>query len=172
MEILIKNLIIVEEIEILLSILENSHASLTHLLEQIDPARYSQHRLEGKWSIHDQVCHLADAQVILHSRFQQFIEEDEPEIRSYDPGNDRTFSDRDMESEIDRYRKDRIKMVGKLREQAIGFWNKQGTHPAFHPYGSRVLLNHCLNVDYAHFFSVEQLGLTKNGMEDQILTLP
>ena len=161
-----------EEIEKLLTSLGNSPASLAHLLKQIDPARYTQNRVKGKWSIHDQVCHLADAQKILHSRFKQFIEEDEPEIRSYDPGNELAFSDRNMESEIDHYRLDRESMVEELMEQDIQFWNKKGTHPAFQPYGSRILLNHCLNVDYAHFFSIEQLGLTKDGMEENILTLP
>jgi len=35
-----------------------------------------------------------------------------------------------------------------------------------------LLLTHTLNVDYAHVFSIEQLGLTRRGLESGIMTLP
>lgn len=63
-------------------------------------------------------------------------------------------------------------MVAMFREYDEDFWNLKGSHEAFEPYSSKLLLTHTLNVDYGHIFSIEQLGLTKPGRESEIMTLP
>ena len=66
----------------------------------------------------------------------------------------------------------RAEFCKMLRGYDREFWTRVGTHDAFEPYSTTVLLGHCLNADYSHFFSIEQLGLTKESHLSEILTLP
>lgn len=63
-------------------------------------------------------------------------------------------------------------MISQLKSYDNSYWDKEGRHDAFAPYSTKILLTHAINVDYAHLFSIEQLGLTKPGLENEILTIP
>ena len=52
------------------------------------------------------------------------------------------------------------------------YWKREGSHDVFSPYNTKILLTHALNVDFAHIFSIEQLGLTKPEFENEIITIP
>lgn len=162
-------------IESTLRSLARSPEFLVHLLEQIPEHRFREPRLEGKWTIHEQVCHLVDAQQILMSRFRQFRDEERPHIQSHIPGQEgesKNYLEMDMEQAIAVFPSIRAEMVRMLEHQPGEFWSRQGTHDAFEPYNARLLLMHTLNVDHTHFFSIEQLGLTRDGLEGEIMVLP
>lgn len=165
--------------------LEKTPDLLEHLIKQIPEFRLKQHRVSGKWSIHDQVCHLVDAQHILLHRFKQFEVEDHPVIKSYNPdienpasghpvleqaGSD--YEKRDLNEQLAKFREMRSSMVRQLRSYEENFWQKEATHEGFDPYNARLLLTHCLHVDFAHMFSIEQLGLTRDEFAHEIMTLP
>jgi hypothetical protein len=155
--------------------LEKAPTILKDLLAQIPEHLYKQRRVEGKWSIHEQVCHLAEAQEVLIGRLEQFEQEEHPQIRNYNPPVNRPESyylSLDMTKELNRYVALRRKMITMLKGYSSEYWNKQGEHEGFEPYSSRLLLMHCLNVDYAHMFSIEQLGLTKPEFGHEIITIP
>ena len=63
-------------------------------------------------------------------------------------------------------------MVATLRAFPDAYWQRTGRHTGFTPYSARILLTHALKVDYAHLFSIEQLGLTKPGLEADIISVP
>ncbi len=162
-------------IEDLLSCLEKSPKILLSLLDQIPEHRIKVRRKKEKWSIHEQVCHLVEAQDVLISRFKQFEREESPTIKPYVPGPGRSddhYQKLDLRENLEAFKRIRFDMVEWLSSMPEDFWNKKGFHDGFSPYGSKILLTHTLNVDYAHFFSIEQLGLTKEGLEAEILTLP
>ena len=159
----------------LLDCLENTPFVLKTLLDQIPQHRYKIGRVPGKWSIHEQVCHLVDAQNVLWDRFQKFADEENPLIVSYDPlagKQDGHYLNLDMEEELENFSSKRKELLKMLRRFAPSYWNLAGRHEGFSPYSTRALLVHALNVDYAHLFSIEQLGLTKEGMEVGILSIP
>lgn len=147
---------------------------LNNLIELIPEHRYRERRLAGRWSIHEQVCHLIDAQSILSERFKLFADYDEPHIRAHEPeaevDPDR-YLKMDMRQALDQFPAIRSEMVMILKGYPPSYWSKQGTHDVFSPYSSKQLLIHTLNVDYTHFFSIEQLGFTNDGMEPNILTV-
>lgn len=155
--------------------LERTPTILNHLLEQIPPERFRLRRISDKWSIHEQVCHLVEAQGILSGRFTQFEEFPDPLIELYNPPVERPkdyLLSLDMDAELLRFSKIRAGMVSRLRGFPRDYWERQGRHAGFEPYNTRLLLTHALNVDYAHLFSIEQLGLTKPEFEDEIITIP
>lgn len=166
---------IAKSIEKLLDILGQTPLILENLLDTIPPERYSLRRLPGKWSIHEQVCHLVDAQQVLIDRFRLFEQQEDPLIRNYEPspGIDKEpYMHMNMEESLRNFPGIREKMLKMLGSYSPDYWQKQGRHENFSPYGTKILLMHCLNVDYAHLFSIEQLGLTKPGMEEGIMVLP
>lgn len=163
------------EVKFIIDSLERTPVILKSLLDQIPKDLFRVRRIENKWSIHEQVCHLADAQNILMERFKKFEMEENPLIKSYTPPANRSstyYLDMNMRVEVDRFPQVRAEMIEMLRGFDLSYWSRKGMHEVFTPYNTRLLLTHTLNVDYAHMFSIEQLGLTKPEFEEGIMTVP
>ena len=163
------------EVNDIIECLEKTPAILKRYLNHIPEKLIKERRIENKWSIHEQVCHLVEAQSILIARFKLFNAEKNPLITSYNPGANRPsdyYLQLDMNEELNKFPIIRAGMVQMLRGFDEGYWGLEGRHEFFTPYNARILLTHALNVDYAHMFSIEQLGLTKAGFENEILTIP
>lgn len=164
-----------KQVEYIIDCLERTPIILNNLLSQIPQNRLKEKRVEDKWSIHEQVCHLVEAQDILIDRFRQFANEENPVIKVYNPPSDRKachYLDSNMELELNKFPHKRREMVSMLKGFETGYWELTGSHDMFSPYNTQILLTHALNVDYAHLFSIEQLGLTKPEFSNNILTIP
>jgi hypothetical protein len=163
-----------ESVTKIIESLEQTPDLLKGLLKDIPSNLYEVRRLENKWSIHEQVCHLVDAQAILKRRFQIFEKETRPYIPSHDPmaGSTPDYAAMNMRQQLDRFPRIRQELVNMLKKYRESYWDKKGEHEAFTPYSSKILLRHTLLVDHAHLFSIEQLGLTKDEFVDQILVVP
>lgn len=95
-----------KEVSYCIECLERTPVILNHLLSQIPESRYTEKRVATKWCIHEQVCHLVDAQKILIERFKQFEREKNPLMKSYHPptGQYSThYFDKDMKTELARF---------------------------------------------------------------------
>ena len=159
----------------LIESLSKSPEILSFLVSNIPEDQITERRLKGRWSVHEQVCHLVDAQKILMGRFRQFEKEENTHIRNYDPGEeiaDDYYLRMDFHACLKSFPSVRSEMIEYLEGLPETYWNKQGSHDSVTPYSSMLLLNHTLNVDFGHFFSIEQLGLTKPGLEKHILSIP
>lgn len=164
-----------KEINFVIDCLERTPVILVNLLNQIPEDLYKARRVAKKWCIHEQVCHLVHAQEILMGRFRQFEVEEDPLIRSYSgplQAPEDQYLKMNMNVELEKFPMLRAEMVKVLRNFDKNYWQRNGRHEFFSPYNTRILLTHSLNVDYAHMFSIEQLGLTKSGLEGDILTVP
>lgn len=163
------------EVNYIIDCLEKTPAILNNLLNQIPKEQYKNRRIKNKWCIHEQACHLVDAQSILMERFRKFKTEENPLIKSYNPTlqiSKDYYLNMDMKDELNKFPGLRTELVEMLRAFDTSYWKLKGRHDVFHPYNTQILLTHSLNVDYAHIFSIEQLGLTKSGFEDEIMTIP
>lgn len=148
---------------------------LKNLLNQIPHNLYKVRRVKNKWSIHEQICHLVEAQSILKERFILFEKEINPLIKSYQPPINRAtdhYQSLDMVQELKKFFSIRAEMVIQLKAYDTDYWQLKGRHEGFEPYSTIILLTHALNVDYAHLFTIEQLGLTKPEFENEIITIP
>jgi hypothetical protein len=162
------------EIHSIISCLETTPSILNYLLNQIPRKLFEVRRIKNKWSIHEQLCHLVEAPGILMQRFEKFKTEKNPLIKSYNPGSKRSptyYLKLNMKVELDKFPIIREEMIQTLRNYDKSYWNLKGRHEVFAPYNNKILLTHTLNVDYAHIFCVEQLGLTKAAFENEIITI-
>ena len=163
-----------KDIQHLINSLSHGPYVLNSLIELIPVDRYKQKRVPGRWSVHEQVCHLVDAQQILSERFKLFAQHEHPHIHAHEPQSEPDpdyYLAMDMQKALSDFPRIRKELVSMLNEYDDDYWLKQGTHDVFSPYSSRQLLIHTLNVDYTHFFSIEQLGFTNDGLESNILTV-
>jgi len=164
-----------KEVIYIIDCLERTPVILNNLLNQIPEDLLRIRRVDNKWSIHEQVCHLIDAQKILIDRFRKFETEENPLIKSYIPPDNWSsnyYFEMNMNDELERFPGIRTEMILMLRGFDPNYWKLEGEHEVFTPYNTKILLTHSLNVDYAHLFSIEQLGLTKSGFENEIITIP
>ena len=74
-----------KEVNYIISCLEKTTVILNHLFSQISEELYKIRKVEQKWFIHEQICHLIEAQKILIERFFKFDKKKKPYIKSYDP---------------------------------------------------------------------------------------
>ncbi len=145
--------------------LSQTPAVLEHLLSEIPADRRDVRRVEGQWGVKEWLCHLVDAQDVLMARFRQFENETNPLIADYEPPppSDSRYRGRDLDSAISRFAEVRSASIQTLQRYDNAFWNLSGRHESFSPYGTRILLSHMLNVDYAHLLGMEKAGLGKIG---------
>lgn len=163
------------DVETIINCLAQTPSILSGLIERTPKKHITERRVEGKWSIHEQVCHLVDAQKILSDRFKRFEIERNPWIKAHNPDGDQPedyYAQMNMEEQLQMFPAIRKKLVDLLKGYDEEYWSLQGKHDAFEPYSTRILLMHSINVDYAHMWSIEQLGLTKPEFVNEILTIP
>jgi uncharacterized damage-inducible protein DinB len=114
--------------------LQNQHASIPNIISSIDHRRMLRHPQPGKWSISDNLAHLARYQTIFLQRIQNILVEDSPRFEGYkaedDPGFDlwREKSIDVLIGEIDRDRETIIQMISGLDSTQL---NRPGIHKKF-----------------------------------------
>jgi uncharacterized damage-inducible protein DinB len=155
------SLLTMSTVPTLIELLSQTPIALQHLLTQIPPDRHNVRRVETQWSVKEWLCHLIDAQDVLMARFTQFETTDDPLVADYEPPpeSDTRYSDREFAAAVAEFADVRAASIDKLRNYDEAFWTKGGRHQSFSPYSTQTLLGHMLNVDYAHLFSIEQIGL-------------
>ena len=147
---------------VLIQVLDQTPAVMRHLLSQIPAERQGVRRVENQWCAKEWLGHLVDAQDVLMARFGQFESGPDPLIADYQPPtqSDTRYLDLDLDAAVARFAGVRSASIRKLQGYDDTFWDLLGRHESFSPYGTRILLNHMLNVDYAHLFGIENAGLT------------
>src|SRR5574342_921622 len=74
--------------EVLIAALERAPSILIPLVRQANPAILKRRPPSGKWSIHEHACHLATVHALFFERLDLMPAEDNPPIKSYEPGRD------------------------------------------------------------------------------------
>lgn len=71
--------------------LNNQHQAINEIIAVITDERLHEEIINGKWSIHDNIAHLARFQPIFIERIETIILNDEPSFESYDAEQDAEF---------------------------------------------------------------------------------
>lgn len=87
--------------------------------------------IEGKWSTHEIICHLADFEIINADRIKRIIAEDQPPLRNADPdpfAASLAYDARDSEQELNLIENLRAHVAVILRTLSSDQWNRTGFH--------------------------------------------
>ena len=147
-----------------LDTLKQTPSMLRELVREIPVKLLKQHRIAGKWSIHEHVCHLYDAQKMMLERFKVFKTVQNPSFSPYLPGSENTPSthllDLDMDECLDAFEKDRKELINFLALFSKEDWENEGHHPEYSRFSAAIFLRHIMMHDHFHMYRIEELWLT------------
>jgi hypothetical protein len=114
--------------------LKNQHDALGFMLENVKPVLLDRKPAPGKWSIRDQVAHLAKYQPVFLERLERIIKENEPRFERYRAEDDPEFCDwqkmelRELLTRLNADREILVKRILSLNERDL---NRVGVHLKF-----------------------------------------
>jgi hypothetical protein len=145
--------------------LERAPAIVIPLARQARPETRKRRPPSDKWSIHEHVAHLAEVHSLMIRRLELMLSDPEPAIRSYDPGRDDP-DDRllqlDFDDALDRYARDRMALVERLRPLTAAEWRKTARHDEYNSYSVFTMFRHLALHDFLHAYRIEELVLRRD----------
>ena len=143
-----------------LSRLAYQHLSISELISEIDDARLHLHPQPGKWSIHDNIAHLARYNIIFQDRIRTILQEDAPEFSRYIAEDDEAFPSwqkKNTNALIDSIALERKRIstmaASLLSDQLL----RIGVHPRFEKLSVTSWLEFFLLHEAHHIFTIFQL---------------
>lgn len=152
------------EIKKILNGLERSPALLRELVAAVPDALLKEHRIVGKWCIHEHAVHLLPAQEMMNKRLRRFMTEAAPEFVPYFPGTSTPPDELmklDLKESLKKFAAERKKFVGMLRQLGRKDWHKKAKHPEYTDYTPYIMARHLLLHDNVHMYRIEELWLTR-----------
>src|SRR5918994_5336477 len=149
----------------IIAALERAPAIVIPLVRQADPTILKRRPAPGEWSIHENACHLAEVHPLFFRRLDLMLAEDDPEIRSYDPGRDDpddALLKLDLEDSLRRFAADRARLVARLREISPAQWHRTARHDEYNAYSIFIMFRHLVLHDFDHAYQIEELLLRKD----------
>lgn len=71
--------------------LKDQHKTIASIIIKLNNRQIQQHRVKGKWSIHENIAHLAKYQPVFIERMRKVIAIDEPVFEAYKAEDDDEF---------------------------------------------------------------------------------
>ena len=107
--------------------------------------KLKQERIKYKWTIHEHVCHIAQAEEMIYNRFNEFNQKVTPQFKAYLPGKTVETSgliDLIVKDEVEHFKRERAKTLHLIKRFSF--------------------LRHVLMHDFFHMYRIEELWLTKD----------
>lgn len=145
--------------------LERAPRIVIPLVRQADPAVLKRRPPSGKWSIHEHACHLAQVHPLFFQRLDLMLSQDNPAIRSYEPGRDDPADALlriALDEALDRFKRDRSRLVERLRGLKAEDWSRTGQHDEYNFYSVFTMFRHVALHDFFHAYRIEELLLRKD----------
>ncbi len=148
----------------IISCLEQSPKILSSMIEDIPFELLKTARKPGKWSIHENACHLSQAEHMINGRFTKFVEFENPAFEPYLPGStvEENLLSLDLHDELAHFKQLRADTVDLLKMYDPSIWSRKANHPQYSKYDARILARHTLMHDHFHMYRIEELWLTKD----------
>lgn len=127
-----------EEREQLIAAYADGPRRLRFALEAVPPEARQWRPAPGKWSVHEIVCHCADAEANAHGRLRYLLCEQQPTVIGYDQDAWARVLDYHAHpldpalATVDAVRANTTALLRRLPAQA---WARMGTHTEHGPYG-------------------------------------
>lgn len=151
--------------EQLIAVLERAPAIVIPLVRQANPAILKRRPPSGEWSIHENACHVAEVHPLFFQRLNLMLSEENPPIRSYDPGRDEpedALLQVDLSDALSRFERDRGRLVARLRQLRPEDWTRAAQHEEYNSYSVFTMFRHLALHDFFHAYRIEELLLRKD----------
>jgi len=114
--------------------LKDQHRAITSIIIKLNDRQIQQHVIKGKWSIHEQIAHLAKYQPVFIDRVRKILMMDNPEFEKYDAEQDDgfeiycAFTTYELLKKINTDREIIYNLVTRLSPDKL---DRMGTHPKY-----------------------------------------
>ena len=149
--------------------LENAPAIILPLIREVPEAILKRRPSAKKWSAHEHACHLAVVHPIFSSRLDLILNEDQPHIRPYLPGEqdaDDALLRLDLNESMEKFVSDRQLLLTRLRQLSPDDWARTATHDEYSQYSVLIMFRHLAMHDMFHSYRIEELLLKKDWNQD------
>jgi hypothetical protein len=120
-------------------------------------------RRKDYWTIYEHLEHMVVTQDMLYHRIDNFIKEEEPVIKPYNPEDKpKSNKKRTVKELLEAFSKWRNKQVGLIESCDDEIWEKTAEHPEYDQYSFETMVRHVLLHDGFHMYRIEELWLVKD----------
>ena len=141
--------------------LRTQHESIEKIIENVPAERLQKQPQPGKWSIKDQVAHLAKYQPVFMNRIHRIQNGEEPVFEPYNADNDAEFpqwQSWDMSTLLEKLHADRERINIMVNELSCTQSGKTGTHKKFGTMNLVQWTEFFLLHESHHIYSIFQLS--------------
>lgn len=126
---------------------------LRRITNGLDETALAQRVQEGKWSLHELVCHLCCVQQVFQARIETVLAQDNPAIASYSPDLDPEFDKLAASSPgqvIAGFLVAREQLLARLSLLTENQWSRPGRHPEFPAYSVAFQVEYMMHHEASH----------------------
>jgi hypothetical protein len=145
--------------------LERAPRIIVPLVREVPNAVIKRRPAAGRWSAHEQACHLAHVHGLFFSRLDQMLREPRPVIAPYNPDvaePDDFLLRMDLDDALQAYVTDRERLVERLRDLTEDQWQIQAEHAEYSHYSVFIMFRHVALHDFLHAYRIEEILLKKD----------
>lgn len=144
--------------------LERAPSIVVPLIREVPSSRMRRRPADGKWSVHEHVCHLAVVHSLFFERLDFMLTNPSPVITPYDPGSNDSperLLDLDLDRCVEDYVRERAALVMRLRTLTPGQWEIGASHGEYSHYSVFIMFRHLALHDFLHAYRIEEILLQK-----------
>src|SRR5262245_16634855 len=134
-----------QEVSNVLDQLSRAPAIVRQLIYEVPPDLRKRRPAPGVWSAHEHAVHLPDIYPLVIRRLEQMLSEPTAHIKSYEPSRDEpdgALLARDLDSEMDRFDRERAELITRVRKLTPDQWAIAATHDEYSHYGVFIMFRH------------------------------
>ena len=149
----------------LIAALEGAPQIIIGLVREVPPQNLKRRPSPNKWSAHEHACHIATADTLYVSRLELMLSDPAPYIRSVEPSPDEEAGSLlkiDLDEALDRYARERARLVKRLKELTVEEWQRTAEHEAYSHYSVLIMFRELLMHEMLHGYRIDELLLKKD----------
>jgi uncharacterized damage-inducible protein DinB len=150
----------------LITALEGAPEIVISLVREVPPQNLKRRPSPNKWSAHEHACHISTADALYLSRLELMLSDDpSPYIRSIVPSPEEeagALLNIDLDAALDRYARERVRLVKRLQELSVEDWQRTAKHEAYSRYSVLIMFRELLMHEMLHGYRIEELMLKKD----------
>jgi len=143
----------------IVEVLARTPSILIPLLREFSPDALKLAPEPGRWSAHENACHLTSFEGLFEGRLDQMLNETNPTLENYemDPADQEgALLDVDLDASLTRFAESRPRLVERLRGLSPEQWERAGRHAVFPKMNVFILFRHLALHDMIHTYRVEE----------------
>ena len=135
------------------------------LVREVPRAVLKRRPAPGRWSAHEQACHLAHVHGLFFSRLEQMLREPAPVITPYNPDAAEPpdfLLSMDLDDALQAFVSDRERLVERLGLLTEREWETRAEHGEYSHYSVFIMFRHLALHDFLHAYRIEEVLLRKD----------